>query len=160
LAPVEIDVDLCKSTTAALLNRANIATAGWIEREANSTADAIRLSGAERDKVLARFRLAANLKAADQALITDLSPDVFRALGVDPRQVALYAVVGIMGLHGFNLWQCVQELKDMRRSSQPEPERTTAPEPARTPGAANREGVSTQNIPNPAPPKGAPPTVV
>lgn len=116
LGPVDIDPALCKGVTNAILGRANLAASTWIEREANATLEAIRAEPEARGKMLARLRLAANLKNADQELIGDLSPYVFKELGVNPAQLALYAVGGILSIHAFNLWQCVEELKDLRRS--------------------------------------------
>jgi hypothetical protein len=116
LESVEIDDTVCQRTAAAILGRANTATVGWIEREASATVETLRLNEAQRDKMLARFRGAASLPPADQKLIVDLSPDVCRELGLNPRQFAVYTVGGVQALHSFNLWQCVQELKDLRRT--------------------------------------------
>jgi hypothetical protein len=127
LEPVEIDDGLCQRTAAALLTRADTAIVGKVDREARATCDALKLIDAEREKILTRFRRSSGLSAGDQRLIVDLSPDVCRELGIDPRQFALWTVGGVLGLHAWNIWQAIDELKELRR------ERPTASEPARTP---------------------------
>lgn len=106
LAAPEIDDLLCKRTATAILERADAFTVATVERHA-------RDAGAVGETV-DRFRRAASLGSNDKKLIVELSPDVCRELGIDPRQFAVWTVVGVLGLHGLNIWQCVQELKGMK----------------------------------------------
>jgi hypothetical protein len=126
LPPVEIDDGLCKRTTAAVIGRADAWAVTWIEREAKA-------AGATGD-TLDRFRRAAGLPVADQKLLVEISPDVFRELGMDPRQFAVWTALGVLGFHGFNLYQCVSELREMRKDKPAELVRPSAPASAVTPG--------------------------
>lgn len=75
---------------------------------------------------------------------------------MDPRQFAVWTALGVIGFHGFNLYQCVSDLREMRKQ-QVEPARPTAPETALSPKTT--DAVATKTIPDPARPKGAPPDV-
>jgi len=125
LPVIEIDDGLCKRTTKAVLSRADAWAVGFIEREAKA-------AGAAGD-TLDRFRRAASLPAADQNLLVEISPDVFRELGLDPRQFAVWTALGVLGFHGFNLWQCVGELREMRKQTV-QASGTSTPETAVGPG--------------------------
>ena len=107
LAVPEIDPGLCRRTASALLERGDAFSIAWIEREAQA-------AGAH-GPILDRFRDAAALAPSDKKLLVEISPDVCRELGIDPRQFAVYTAVGVLGLHAVNLWQCVGELREMRR---------------------------------------------
>jgi hypothetical protein len=166
LESVEVDDGICQRTTAAILRRADTAVVGKVERSVNATADACKFDDSKREKALARMRRACALSNDDQKLIVDLSPDVCRELGINPRQFAVGTVVTVLGLHAFTIWEALDEMKEMRRDAA----RPTAPDPALTHGdpsaskpaltaAANREGVSTTTIPVPPRPKGEPPEV-
>jgi hypothetical protein len=126
LEPVEIDDGLCKRTTAAVLGRADAWAVGWIEREAKA-------AGAEGN-TLDNFRRAAGLPVADQKLLVEISPDVFRELGMNPRQFAVWTALGVIGFHGFNLYQCVSDLREMRKNKPADTARPSAPEKSLTPG--------------------------
>lgn len=84
-------------------------------------------------------------------MIVDLSPDVFAELGIDPRKSPLFSVGAILGLHALNLWQCVDELKELAKDREPRP----APKPSTTPGVPGPGVIVT----DPVTPPGAPPLV-
>jgi hypothetical protein len=143
LDPVPVDSGVCRRVTAALLARGDAAFVNYIERHAVRAG----ATGANLD----RFRNSAKLAPDDKAVIVDLSPDVFAELGIDPRKSPLFSVGAILGLHALNLWQCVDELKELanaRNGGTPTPPKTTTPPPA-TPGA----GVI---VSDPVTPPGAP----
>jgi hypothetical protein len=144
LAPVAVDDILAERTAGALLRRGDAFTVNYIEREARATADAVKLSDADRDKILNRFRSSAGLSVDDKKLLIDLSPDVCRELGIDLRKFALWTALGVIGLHGLNIWQCVQELKDMRRSIP-----TPPPAPANAEADARPVPIRTGTVPVP-----------
>lgn len=121
LAPVQVDDDIARRTFAALLEHGDDFFVRFIEREA-------RLAGATDDQ-LRRFRSSAALSANDKKLLIELAPDICRDLGIDPRKMATWTAVGILGLHGMNLWQVTGELRDMRREKPAAP--AAAPETAR-----------------------------
>lgn len=135
------DADLVKRTTGAVLHSANGIAQRFIAREA-------RKAGAD-DKTTNRFISAASLPAPTQELLIDTSPDLLATLGVNPRHYPLVVAVGALGLWGTNIWLCVDELRSMRK---PEP----APAQSQTPGMVTPGQVT---LPDPKPPKGAPPTI-
>jgi hypothetical protein len=133
LAPVEIDDDLCRRVFSALLDHGDDFAVNFIERQAK-LADATGES-------LDRFRAAARLSSNDKKLLINLAPDICRDLGIDPRRIAVYVAIGVLGFHGVNLWQCTAELKDLQKQKlaldkNPErPAATPAPTlPAAPPG--------------------------
>jgi hypothetical protein len=101
-----VDPGVCQRTTAAILRRLDAIGVRYIERAA------AKAGAAGPD--LNRFRTAASLPRDDQTLIVDLSPDLLRELGLDPRSYPLITVCGVLGLHATNLWLCVQDLKDLQ----------------------------------------------
>lgn len=115
LEPVEIDDGVCQRTTAAILEHADKAAVAYIERKTRNTADVLRLTQEATEKIVVKFRRSTALSDADQKLIVKLSPDVCRELGIDPSRFAVWTVVGVLGLHSFNIWQAVQELKELAR---------------------------------------------
>ena len=167
LAPVLFERALCERTASALLSRADAFTVQWIEREAKSAAAG--LDPADRDKIVNRFRTAAALPAPDKKLLIEISPEVFQELGWDPKKFALYTAIGVLGLHTVNIWQAVGELREMRRENHKKTvdvESEVKPAPASaapvTPGVMPptfTDARSSQSIPVPARPKGAPPEV-
>jgi hypothetical protein len=107
LAPVEIDPGFASRTTHALLRRTD-AIAGRL------LGNAARKAGADDGRV-ARFERAAAMHPDDKALLADLSPDVLRSLGYDPRHYPLTVAASIMGLYATDLWLLVLELKALQQ---------------------------------------------
>lgn len=134
LAPVEIDAGLCQRTVAAILNRTDAFAVQWIEREARAAAKGI--DPVKADPLIDRFRSAAALPVADKKLLIEISPDVFQELGWDPRKFALWTAVGVLGLHTVNLWQTVQELRDMKTRDVIDVKSEVVKPPASTSGPA------------------------
>jgi hypothetical protein len=145
LAPVEIDDDLARRTFQALLEHGDEFFVRFIEREA-------RAAGATGE-TLNRFRSSAALSSNDKKLLISLAPDICRDLGINPRRLALYTAIGVLGLHSVNLWQCTQELRELRKATAP------APAPAATSAPTLLDGTKNVDFPNPTAPAGAPPTI-
>jgi hypothetical protein len=111
LAPVTVDDGLAQRTTAALLRRADAFCVSYIDREAKA-------AGATGE-IIDRIHTAAGLHRDDQKLLVELSPDVCRELGIDPSKYALFTALGVVGLHGLNLWQSIQELRELKQQARP-----------------------------------------
>lgn len=126
LPPVPVDAGVARRVAESIITRGDAACVNWIERHAVK-------AGAAGER-LDRCRVAARLAANDRQLIVDLSPDVFAELGIDPRKSPLVTVSAVFALHALNLWQVVDELKELARERQPRPvagtDRTTSPPPA------------------------------
>ncbi|PYJ83062.1 MAG: hypothetical protein DME22_16655 [Verrucomicrobia bacterium] len=123
LAAVPIDAGLVQRTTNAVLTRCeSIARryVGTAAREAGVTGE-----------TLARFDRAACLPKDDRALMVELSPDVFAALGLDPRHYPVMVFAGCFGLWATDLWLAVQDLKAMKeernKSNEPAQHRAVKP---------------------------------
>jgi len=125
LATPPVDPGLCQRTAAAILNRTDAVTVGWV-------ASAARKAGAE-GATLERFRGAARLPKDDRQLIIDLAPDIAAELGLDPRKFPLLIAAGVFVAHWANLWLAVDELKQLRaKQTQPTPPKSSSAPPAPT----------------------------
>ena len=142
LAPVPVDADLVKRTTAGVLKSADTIARRYVGREA-------RKAGAD-DKTAARFDSAVRLPDASQELLVDTSPEILAAMGLDPRTYPIAVAVGCLGLWGTNLWMAIDELKSMQKEVIPV--RSTVTQATTVP-------VSDRTLPDPARPAGAPPDV-
>lgn len=135
------DPGFVQRTTLAVLNRTDAVTVRWIEREA-------RAAGASGD-LLDKFRASASLSLDDKKIISDISPDLLAAFGVDPKNYPLTVALSIVGLHATSLLMAVNELKAMRA------ERGVSGPQSATPGASPTPAI----VPIPPSPPNAPATI-
>lgn len=131
LESVPVDDGLCQRTASAVLRRADAAAVSAVERRARAVADALGLDDEKTAKIVERFRASAALPNDDKKLIVELSPDVCRELGINPREFALATVGSVLLFHSINIWQAIDELKGMQKAKvtapQPKPETKTDP---------------------------------
>ena len=107
LAPVPIDAALARRTTAIVLARCDsiaIRYVGNAARDAGVTGE-----------TLVRLERAAALSKDDKALMVDISPDVFTALGLNPRHFPVALFLGTFGAWMADLWLAVQEIKAQKK---------------------------------------------
>jgi hypothetical protein len=112
LAVPAADPALVQRTTGAVLKQLDGLARRYVTRAARNT-------GAD-DKTVARFDSAAALPPASHELMTEVSPDVAAAFGIDPRYYPVTAFIGALGMWGTNLWLVVDELKALQRSQRVE----------------------------------------
>lgn len=118
LPAVPPDPGLCQRVTGAVLARVEaIARAKLLRaaREAYPNA---------QPETLRRFNAAASLSPADKALMIELSPDVLRELGLDPKRYCLAVFFGTLSMWGIDMWLAIDDLKQEAR----EREKREAPE--------------------------------
>ena len=107
LAAVPIDAALARRTTAALLARCDSIAIRYV-------GNAARAVGADGE-TLVRLERAAALSKDDKALMVEISPDVFAALGINPRHFPVAVFVGTFGAWATDLWLAVQEIKAVKK---------------------------------------------
>jgi hypothetical protein len=120
---VPVDASIARRTASAIINRIDPLCVNWLTREAKA-------AGAT-DKTLDRFRTAAGFSVDDKKLLTDLAPDICSELGINPRKFALWTALGVVGMHGVNLWLCVDELRTIRKEQATKDTPAATSEPAR-----------------------------
>jgi len=107
LAPVPIDAGLARRCTSIVLARCDNIAVRYV-------GTAARKAGVEGE-TLARLERGAALSKDDKAMMVDISPDVFVALGLNPRNFPIALFVGTLGAWASDLWLAVEEIKGLKK---------------------------------------------
>ncbi len=114
LVAVPIDAALARRTTAAVLARCDSIAIRYV-------GNAARQVGATGE-TLARLERAAALSKDDKTLMIEISPDVFAALGINPRHFPVAVFLGTFGAWATDLWLAVHEIKNLKPATNGKPE--------------------------------------
>lgn len=107
LAAVPIDAALARRCTAIVLTRLDNIAVRYV-------GTAARKAGVDGE-ALVRLERGASLSKDDKTLMVDISPDVFVALGLNPRNFPIALFVGTLGAWASDLWLAVEEIKSLKK---------------------------------------------
>lgn len=116
------DPGIVRRTTGAVISRLESRD----KRKVQVLCDSARAAGLDA-KVLARIERSAALPTDDKGLLLELSPDVFRELGIDPRKYATVVFFGVFALWRLDMMEAIEELRAIVKGKEPEPQPVAKP---------------------------------
>jgi hypothetical protein len=110
LPAVQPDDGLCKRTAKTVLER-------WETKDKRNVKAAAKFAKPSATaEELANYERSICLPSPDKTLLVELSPDVARELGIDPRHFAIGIFLGVLVDHRLEVWKAIDELKEIGRA--------------------------------------------